>query len=76
MSGEDANPETGDANRIQATPLPVHLGDLLGTIREAVQTEVNFAVARLAAQQQPGPSLPPLPVPDLSPASSGKPMCN
>ena len=74
MSETEVSPETGDGNCPQV-PLPsVPLGDLLGTIREAVQAEVNLAVARLAAQQQPvpAPPMPPPSVPQSSPVTSGK----
>ena len=74
MSESEVTPATGDDSHPQV-PLPsVPLGDLLGTIHEAVQAEVNLAVACLAAQQQTGPSptMPPSSVPLASPATSGK----
>ena len=75
MSEMEVAPETGDDNRPQV-PLPsVPLGDLLGTIREAVQAEVNIAVACLVAQQQPTPTPPmhPPSVPQASPVISTNP---
>ena len=74
MSDSEATPATGDDSRPQVSLPSVPLGDLLGTIRKAVQTEVNLTVARLAAQQQTGtsPPLPPSSAPLASPATSGK----
>ena len=74
MSETEVPPKTGDNNRPQV-PLPsVPLGDLLGTICEAVQAEVNFAIACLAAQEQPvpAPPMPPPSIPQTSPVTSGK----
>ena len=56
MSEADVAPEAGDDNCPQVAHRSVPLGDLLETIREAVQAEVNLAVVHLAVQQQ--PSLP------------------
>ena len=72
MSESDGPTRSGGDNRPPSAVVP--LEDLLGTIREAVQAEVNLAVAHLAAQQQPVPARPrpPSPIPPTLSAASGE----
>ena len=57
----------------QAAQPAVPLSDTLGTIRKAVQAEVNLTVGRLADQQQQSPHQPSLPPtsPLIPPVTSG-----
>ena len=72
MSESDGPSGSGGDKHPPAAAVP--LKDLLRTIREAVQAEVNAAVARLASQQQPVPALPgpPSSVSEASSAASGE----
>ena len=68
MSETEVTPVTGDDSCPRVPLSSVPLGELLGTIRGAVQAEVNLTMARLATQQQPVPPLP-MPLPSVPLAS-------
>ena len=73
MSGSEQAAEANDDPHPQAPQVSSALGNLLGTIREAVQAEVSLVMTRLATQHLPVAPSPPTMCPSqVSPSAAGK----